>query len=227
MTENKSLFDFKTVPHAAEGVMDTTSTEQSSSLKACVDELFQLVNNSEVASKLSQWPRVRLQCRSLQDVTKRGPLDASSKEWQVPSAWKWWKGYSENSSTLSASASKTTEAPSPADSGADMVVEMVSCKKLATYLPEDAIGERGAIRGARAFYIAPSPQMVLCSDRLASYEEKREVLTHELTHAFDVRAPMVHPAAYAASSGCPGVMAICGWCACACAAAEHRAEDGA
>jgi hypothetical protein len=175
MTENRELFSFKPVPYAREGIEHVhPDSVESQELKRCVDELVELVKLEPVSKELSRWPLVRLQCRSLSKSNARTALSSQNADWVAPVAWKWWQGYTEPA---------VGEVPPEPD----IVVEQVSCKKLMQYLPSRAVAEKRAMAGARAFYISPSPQLVLCSDRLKSFREKGDVLLHELTHAYDVR----------------------------------------
>jgi len=53
----------------------------------------------------------------------------------------------------------------------------------------NAIGVEGK---ARAFFSAPPPTVVLCANRLRSTEDVKEVVVHELIHAYDVSIVCSH-----------------------------------
>ena len=82
------------------------------------------------------------------------------------------------SHTLATSANATTSSNTNEDE--DPLTIELKCRKCASSGPEG---------GARAFLMGPSPlSVVVCHNRIQSDEEEvQEILTHELTHLYDVQ----------------------------------------
>jgi hypothetical protein len=196
MSGVNALCTFNAVAHGESGMTGTHGDAAiERDLQRCVDGLQQLISSdTRVTKQLSQWKHVRLQCRHLPDAallatSAHGP--ARPRESSEPSAgvtapvatplaWKWLHGFD------------------PTVAEPDMVLESLSCKRLAALLPEEQV-ERTALLGSRAFFASPPPHMVVCSDHPWQGTAKADVLLHELTHAYDVRARSVLECAHDSS----------------------------